>query len=227
MKNIYESQLIDKFIDKELSAEELEIFKKLYKENDAFRKEVKQRMNIIVGLKAAANIGLKKQQPSDSKIITLIPWYKNKIAYAIAASVAVLLMILGYLYIRPTPNEKLFAFYYQEPPPSKGITIENYDILQKIVNSSSNPDEIARYYFNYAFAAIQKKRYNEAIECFKAILADNNKKEYVEDATWYLGLCYLKINKPREAIKLFHEIIAKYDKHKQDSLEILQRMGAK
>lgn len=82
-----------------------------------------------------------------------------------------------------------------------------YDFVINTFNTLESPG--TREKFLAAFAFQQKENFKEAIGLYQNILTENElkgEKLYKDEAEFYLGLCYLKINNTGSALSVFEAI---------------------
>jgi len=70
---------------------------------------------------------------------------------------------------------------------------------------------------------IEISKYGEAGRSYKKVV-DNNDNLYIEDATWLLGLCYLKTDENDKAREIMATISKSASRYKGSSETILRRM---
>lgn len=136
---------------------------------------------------------------------------------AVAASVACLVLLAGWLlFLNPNKNEKLFATYYKPDPGlitamstsadyifDKGMVaykIANYEeaiSLWKSVEQEKQSDTV-QYFLGSAYMA--KKDDDKALTYLNKVAA-NNQSAFNKDANWFVGLLYLKSGDQTEAKK--------------------------
>jgi tetratricopeptide (TPR) repeat protein len=156
----------------------------------------------------------KETEPEIAKVIKRRPFYQR---YAIAASIAVVISIGLWFLNRPVTNEKLFESYYSPDPglPTVMGSSEEYEFFEAMVyyktadysiaitkweklldNKKSN--DTLNYFIASAYLA--NKNIEKAIPYFETVLK-NKQKIFYDEATFYLGLAYLKIGDKELAIK--------------------------
>jgi len=139
-----------------------------------------------------------------------------------AASFALVIVAGGLWYIlsnKPYTTEILVGRYYK-PAQSIGQVrgqVSGNETLAKAFNFykqndyhsaleyfSSLDNQITSKFYS-GICLIELKKYDDAIDSFKAVVDDNDNL-YVEQSDWYLGLIYLMNNQKKDAIEQFNKI---------------------
>ncbi len=141
---------------------------------------------------------------------------------AMAASVLLLIGFGGYNYYTSTPDY-LFNTYYQIPDyttamgnnnscetdwnlPKTAYENANYQKAIDLYNSSKTCDnypDFVDYYLAQSYLAVDNT--SQAIIHYKKLI-DKNSTRYIDQARWYLGLCYLKEGQKENALDVFREL---------------------
>ena len=146
-------------------------------------------------------------------------FFHNK-TYLVAASFVILLGIAGLFFLlrnETYSNDELFSMYYEQPDDIvnfyKSESAEPYIdnlINQKLESSVSefkkDSSNIEACYLSGIYF-IQNEIYSDAINSFLFII-DHNKNLYVEEAEWYLALCYIKLDQYEKARVYLKEIVS-------------------
>ncbi|MFB6341678.1 tol-pal system YbgF family protein [Saccharicrinis sp. FJH62] len=156
-------------------------------------------------------------------------------AFAVAASVIILLVLLVYLFMRPDRNQRLYAGFYQPDPglvtamssssdyefdrAMVDFKIGNYKAAIKrwepLLESRPESDTL-NYFIGSAYLAENDAA--SAIPKFKKV-AQNPKSDFRNDANWYLALAYL-LNDENDKAK---EILKQTSHPRKD--ELLRKIG--
>jgi tetratricopeptide (TPR) repeat protein len=243
--NINDITLINKFLDNELSEEELQQFKEKYGIDKQFKREVnilslihsslltmpeirKETLTTEAFLNHLNNKKKRKEESIKNRSLTL---------YRIAAIVIPLIglggLIFPFIYTKPS-DENLFAKYYAKPESqgsAKGISNEkpfDFQELQnkvdKTVNDQINVLNTNEELFSYAIYSMDNKHYNEAIIAFNQVLNSSN-NILRPDSEWYLALCYLKTGNKDKSISILREIIKNKDHlHFRNAEKLLKKL---
>ncbi|MBL7856997.1 MAG: tetratricopeptide repeat protein [Cyclobacteriaceae bacterium] len=218
----YDIRLIEKFVDNEISEEELTIVNKRLLTDTDFKLLYLQEKTIIEGIRLQGlqkdllylkdiekSISAKKQTPNRFR------WY-----YAAAASLICALGVWVYQSTSQSP-EKLYLAYFKP-----------YVSIEATTRSNINPTERT-----VAFQAYEQGDYKLAATLFKSLLAENKEPgillllgnanlmldntteaknnfitlytefdDYDIQAKWYLGLCYLKSGDVEKARTIWKEL---------------------
>ena len=78
----------------------------------------------------------------------------------------------------------------------------------------------------YLYAGIslmETNNFSEAKKSFQTII-NNNDIYYIQQAEWYLGLCYLKAGKTKKAKKQFRKIVSCQGFYENKAKEILNKL---
>jgi TolA-binding protein len=153
---------------------------------------------------------------------------KFRVIVRVAAIVVVVVSSLAYFYfteMRPLSNDKLFATYYEKMPAdfsTRSATAPDDDFMKavRLYNENKFSEAIvefvqilktdpsnnaAKLFLGICYTETQN--YNDAAVLFKNILVQKD-TIFEEHASWYLSLCYIKINKPALAKPLLDKLIS-------------------
>ena len=236
---------IEDYIDDELNKDELKSFLNEVKDNKAMAEELNLRMeinNVIhdKGFNELKGI-LEKQKITDRQSYSSYSIRKEVMRtwHMAAASFALVIVAGGLWYIlsnKPYTTEKLVGKYYK---PAKSIgqvrsgQVSGNETLAKAFSfykqndynnalnyfASLNNQITSKFYSGICF--IELKKYNDAIDSFKAVVNDNDNL-YVEQADWYLGLIYLMNNQKDAAIEQFNKISKSDSYYADQAKEIIK-----
>lgn len=252
MKKRYNySDYIEKYLEGKLDSKELKWFRAEMSSNPDLAREIQLRREVNRALKEKDVIDLREQLENIHETISAdsIPYerrlHRNKVLWASVASVAVLitLSILAYfLMFRTYSNEKLFNMYYEKYEGSSIVRsgiINPDDIFTQAVQSYNNNDyDRAVILFeqvlekdslnmtanmDLGISKMEKEKYDEAKKPFKSII-NHNDNLFVEQAEWYLALCYLVTNNTARAKDLFEKILNNSSYNYKKAGEILQKL---
>jgi TolA-binding protein len=161
-----------------------------------------------------------------------------------AAAVIFLLAFTAVLFftIRPSLNERLYAQYFK---PLDGTSLvrsdkqedmsnrqsamneyndEHYEKSWMMLKDISNRDTAdAEVYFYRGISAMEINDLNDAISSFNIVIK-NSTSLYIDEATWYLALSYLKKNDRLVAETQFKKIVESNSNHKDEAQEILEKL---
>jgi len=223
------TELIEMYHEGELIGSELETFKKRLNSDPEFAKEFKLHKDIDKALIEKDVLVLRKQlqyaqkQVDEKKESPVIPLFNRRVFHYAAAAIAVIIIagfVLTAVIKKPYSNEKLYSMYFK---PEDALMIKrtgNPDADKVLVLAMQNYSE-GRY--NEALALFDEADNNMTVKFYsgisyleiedveKAIIAfqsviDNKDNLFIEQAEWYLALCYLKMDNTKEAISFFKSI---------------------
>jgi predicted negative regulator of RcsB-dependent stress response len=252
------TEIIDRYLNGELSEEELKDFNKLLESDLQLRRELslEKDLNKIIletdiyefGNKVKATreaMLLQKPNPNGfDKTVRL----RSKKWYLLAASIIVLVGLLGYLYFlqnQQISSEKLFLQYYSKyhsdiaarsgdeisnDPFILGLNEyedDNYNDAIRYLNQEINEDSLnftAQLYLGISY--MEKNNLDKAIDVFKSIINESGNM-FIGQAKWYLALTYLKtddVDYREETKNLLSSIIQNKGDRAKEALELLDKM---
>jgi len=77
--------------------------------------------------------------------------------------------------------------------------------------------------FLKGFSHMQIKQYTEAIGSFNKVVKDNDNL-FIEDATFYLGVCYVQIGQENRARQMLEGVVNSENRHKKEARKILKKI---
>jgi TolA-binding protein len=169
----------------------------------------------------------------------------GKNVYLKAAIVIAILVVTGSLAIFPgrnLSNDEILSQYYKEykptsPPRSmEEKTDDNFTQAKEYYEShdyknaalyfskvvESNPNDMSANLLN-GISNYEDKKYREAKQSFGIVINDN-KNLYVDQAQWYLALCYLQTDENDKAIKLLETIRNEGGFYSRDAKKIIRKI---
>lgn len=178
--------LIEKYLEGTITSDEMRAFDELVAGDKDFKREVDFQLEIRSSLRQQddANfrqklVELENQAPKTSS---------KRFWIGIAASLIGLAMLGMWWFLLPVENSALFQAYY--------TTQRNIHEPLTRANGQEN--------LTYAaFLAYEKEDWQEALDLFSS-LKENSSEEYLE---LYIGNCQLQLEKYREAILSFEELL--------------------
>ncbi len=221
---------IEDYIDDDLNRDELKSFLDEVKDNKTMAAELNLRMEInsVIHDKGFSELKdiLEKQKISDRQNNSPINIRREvmKTWHMAAASFALVVVAGGLWYIlsnKPYTTEKLVGKYYKPAQPigqvrgqasgnetlAKAFSLYKQNDYNNALNYFASLSNRITSKFYSGICYIELKKYDDAIESFKAVVDDNDNL-YVEQADWYLGLIYLMNNQKKAAIDQFNKISA-------------------
>jgi tetratricopeptide (TPR) repeat protein len=248
MKTIDFSYFIERYIAGEMNEAERAWFHKEIEGNQKLREEVALRKKADIALKSYDVILLRNKLTEIEKSRQAqVPVNKRRkhVTLKYAALVAGLIILSGIalLSTRSLSKDEIIARYYK---PYEGISIsrsqhsagmsDNYTIALEYYNVhdyrnaalyfskvlSSNPKYMESV-MHYGVSNYEEKNYPEAKRSFEKVI-DNNDNLFMEDAQWYLALCYIQTDDTKKAADQLTLIKKSESIYRKDAAIILRRM---
>lgn len=168
----------------------------------------------------------------------------KKYWFIAAASVAVLMGINLFFYVSCEPGSKIYNDYYRPAECDLGtmrsaannteeqmisqaftmLSIKEYDKaleLFKSLMSKDNLNPAANFYTGTIYQL--RGDYTDAVQSYKKVISESDNL-FIEQADWYLGFCYLKMNQHNKAIDQFRKISRGKGYYAQKSNSILKKL---
>jgi len=216
--------------------------KGLYKEIDLIKnidisiqeKDIMQLRNNL-GKIATENIKVKQVERS---IVRLNP---RRMAISIVAASLIMLIGLAGLFRYTRENSVYQKFYarYETTGISRSsssasdqtfaLALQKYNnqeyqsalnLLQEV--TAKDESNMAGHFYS-AVSLQELGKYNNAIKEYQVVVIDKDNL-FMEQAQWYIGLCYLQTNDKEKAIKQFKEIAASKGFYQQKAQAALKKM---
>ncbi|MGB8357162.1 MAG: tetratricopeptide repeat protein [Bacteroidales bacterium] len=165
-------------------------------------------------------------------------------AASYAAAVLLVLLISSALYFafRPGSNETLFNKYYaryESPGNVRSVVSSGNSLMENAIASYSAKeyDKAIEYLqqvigtgqadmetvFMHGVASMEVRNYPVASGSFTKVI-ENNDNLYLEDAAWYLGLCYMKTGDSEKALNQFKAIAASKSRYSKEAAKLARRL---
>jgi tetratricopeptide (TPR) repeat protein len=215
--------LIEKFIDNDLTAEELLIFNSRKKDND-FLNELKFQQTIVESIQL---VNLKEER-SRLKSMLMMPAPKStpvilfKHWLGIAASIILLLAAIFFVSRNTTTPQSLYVTYYkpypinltrdetQLMPAFTEYYSQNYleasVLLEELLSQKDNNSSLARIHILLGNCYLNTDRLDKALVNFKAAM-NSDDAILKQHGQWYYALVLLRQNRINETSKLLSEVI--------------------
>lgn len=97
------------------------------------------------------------------------------------------------------------------------------NLLQEVISRDPN-NTVGHFYSGVSFQELRK--YKNAIEEYEVVVIDKDNL-FIEQAEWYIGLCYIQTNENKKAIKQFNKIANNQGFYQQKAVAILRKMRNK
>lgn len=161
-----------------------------------------------------------------------------------AAAVACIALISSALYFpfRSTPADHLYNKYYSAyelPGTVRSAGTESNIMMRNAINSYKAHDyKTAISYlekilgsgvqnveseFIYGMANMGVHNYPVASKSFSKVIQQNDNL-YIEDAAWYLGLCYMMNNETDKAVRQFEYISASKSRYSKEARKLARKL---
>lgn len=248
-QSINYTELIEKYLNGEMTKAEHQEFEHKLETDVDFAKEVLLHVNIDKALSEVDVIELRNKMRDINGELRLHRKFRHELFsakwqyLAVVASIT-LIVTFGVKYINSgtLSNDELLSKYYI-PYEIEGVvrsaTTETDELLSEAMMAYSKKDfetaveKFSAYFekdytniqshFYYAISCMETNRIREAIKSFQLVL-DHNNNLYIEQAKWYLGLCYLKIYDTRKALDIFSEIVNEDSTYREKAREIIRKL---
>lgn len=221
----YQSEAyIDAYLLGQLSPEERKAFEEAMNQHETLRQQVDEHRLLIEGIEQAGNERVKArfQQLERSK-----PYRRNiRFRMAVAASLIVLVVAGIFLFnaLNRTDAQQIFASHFDPYPVIEQGTIRGTNDGSELVQGlqayeqgqyataidllvpfqSANPHQtIVQFYLGLSYLA--NNQAERAVVVLRP-LADNSDFALSEQATWYLGLAYLKTGATAKSTAIFDQL---------------------
>jgi tetratricopeptide (TPR) repeat protein len=247
MKTINVNNTIENFLSGSAGKAEAEWLTNRMKSDPALRKEVDLRRRTdeilasreIIDLRAKLGAIEMRKRSSDTIRRTALKTAK----YAAAVLLVAIISSVLYFTMRPdTPIEELYSAYYSryESPGavrsavSSGNTLMENAIAsysareyekaigyleQVIVSEKDNMESV----FMHGMANMEVSNYPVASGSFSRVI-EHNDNLYLEDAAWYLGLCYMMTGNTEKAVKQFNAIAASKSRYERQAARLARKL---
>jgi tetratricopeptide (TPR) repeat protein len=243
--------LIQPFLDGELSREELDWISKELESNAVLADDIKLYREVDSAIREQDVMGLRNQLEvihnsldESTRNPKRVPRYRKAISYAAIASLAILISV-GVLYkiqTRKLSNVEIYEKYY-EP---YDVTMvyrsagDNTDMLYQEARLKyeagefreaitlfeklleSDPADMATTLYS-GISYMEVEQYNQADKSFSKIIAHDDNL-FIEQAEWYLGFCYLMTNETGKARKHFEKIAGSNSSYRDKAASIINKI---
>ena len=241
--------LISKYLEGELDPGEAARFEETLLEDHELQEELDLYREVDDALADTEVLELRAQLDELHEELTPQFERRNKksskrvLRYAVAASVAVVISLGTYsLFFKKIPDNKIVSQFYKPYDVTLVNRSANNDLdvtlrsaLLKYENREYteaiklfqkaleiNPKMVAsNLYTGISYFEIQK--YRKADKSLSKVIEQNDNL-YIEQAEWYLGFCYLKLNENEKAREQFAKLASKYGYYQKDARKILRKI---
>jgi len=217
-----EWELIEAYLDNQLSPEQADTLQKQVNTDPAFAEKVREVRSIMLGIREAALAQQLKDWHPSTEETPVIPISgsapANNRKRQLAAACILLLVLSGaWLLFKPSKAEKIFAEFYKPDPGLATVMAlsEHYTFEKAMIDYKSgsyekaliawkellvqHPDsDTLNFFIGNAYLA--KGTADQAIPFLEKVTADPQ-SIFRADAAWYLCLALLKEDRPEEVVK--------------------------
>jgi tetratricopeptide (TPR) repeat protein len=240
-------EMIEKYIDGELEGKEQLDFEQMLSTDPDIKRDYELSTEINNSIVEDDVMNLRETLDymySEEKAVKRIPtvFTKRKFYYA-AASAALIIAAGGVTQRLLNPSmdsESVFEKYYQ--PYEVTVTYrsgntevdrlllnalelyeeKDYDqalvLFEEILENRSNNMAINLY---SGISYMEEEEYHKATTSFNHIISDNDNL-FIEQAQWYLSMCYIKTEKSEKAKEILNQIIEQESYYKEQALKVLK-----
>jgi len=245
-----EFQLIVKYVEKDLSEHEQILFDKSLDTSPEFKEEVRVMEGLVAGVYANVRTNefediknaFEKFEEEDKKAETS-PTKKGKVinlykTIGIAASLTLILLVSYFVFFQSKVDHQEVYLSFYEPYPAYNLRSDGENENQGILNYRLNLYEKAipflidalasennqRYQLLLANAYMNTGAYDKANNILKSLAMDDRDKIMQQNASWYIGLLYLKTGRIEEAKSEFSKLISNGNSYKNQAINILNEL---
>ena len=244
MKKTRNTELIEKYLSHEMTAEELTGFEKLLQQDTELAGELTLHTELLEAINDTGKIKLRNsldQIHHKSTNIWLLPALRTKFRTIAAIIILVLLaggvLITNYL-TRGVSVTTIYSHYFNPEDAliavrsvndkvafvEEGMRLyQQRDYTGAIAAFSREPANLLGKLYS-GFSCMQLERYEEAEHYFNEIL-EHNDNLLLDQAEWNLGLCYLISGDREKALNMFAKISAGNTVYQKKALELLTKLG--
>ncbi len=248
MKTIDFSYFIERYNAGEMNTEENKWFEKELEGNEKLRREVELRKKTEAILKDSDVMALRNKLNSIEKKRMEQPPVRRSSAgsrnlkYAAAAGAFVLFGAIALLSNGNLSNSEIFDKYYRSyevtAPSRSAASGINQDFLLGVEYYKVRDYKSAALYFSkvveqdsknmestllYGVSNFEISNYPEAEKSFVKVIDDNDNL-FIEEARWYLALCYVKSDENDRAVKQLTEIRNSRSIYRKEAAKILKKI---
>ncbi len=164
--------------------------------------------------------------------------------YAAAVALVAILSAAVYLTVRPAATpEGLYSEYYsryESPGAVRSVVSSDNTLMENAIASytareyekaivyleqviNSGQDDMESVFMN-GMANMEVKNYPAASGSFTRVI-EHNDNLYLEDASWYLGLCYMMTDNKDKAVKQFRSIASSKSRYSRQAARLVRRLN--
>jgi len=247
MKTVDFSYFIERYNAGEMNEAEKAWFRKELMDNISLRDEIALRQKADMVIKNHDIIQLRGKLAAIEKRRSEAMPNKNprkNLPFTRAAVIAGIILAgsLAFLSTRKLANEDLFDRFYKPYEVTANLrsdgAVRNLDFSKGIDYYNTSDYRIAAHYFGkvsssdgrymestmlYGVCKFEEENYTEAISSFTKVI-ENDDNYFLEDANYFLALCYLKTGETEKASDQLKFIRKSGSIYTKDARKILRRM---
>lgn len=245
---------IEGYINSELTEHEMDLFEAQLSDNKELNKEIELVKNINKALQEndimqlrykLRNIAENNIRENHSERSFTLKFRPRRISISIAAASLIMLMGITGLLSRYSAEDNIYQKFYAKYEttgiPRSSNTMNNQtlaialqkfnnkdyesalNLLQEVISKDQN-NTVGHFYSGVSFQEIGK--YKDAIDEYEVVVTDKDNL-FIEQAEWYIGLCYIQTKEDKKAIKQFNKIANNHGFYQQKATAILREMKSK
>lgn len=246
------SEFIDRYLDKDLSGPELNWFEKELDSNSELQAELKLQKELNEALGQDDILDLREKLNAIHEMVDHEPTRKRiKRTFSgnwagIAAASVVILVAIGFLlsnFMNPKQTaEELFNQHYEPyvvPTNYRSAADINIVFHKALIEYKNHDYQKALQLFEKVLfedesrmdvtlltgiSNLEIENYNGANNSFQKVI-NHNDNLFIEQAEWYLALCYLKTGEQEKAHLQFGKMITDNSLYKVAAEDILNKLG--
>ncbi|MCX6332960.1 MAG: tetratricopeptide repeat protein [Bacteroidia bacterium] len=247
MKTIDFSYFIERYNAGEMTDAEKQWFQKELEGNDKLREEVELRAKTEIVLNNHPSLLLRRKLREIEKqraegMTSKNSGRQSSIRYA---AVIAVLVLLGSIFLFNNRNLSGNEIINKFKTPYEGISasrstesITNNDYRKAVEYYNIHDYNTAALYFSkvlksnpgdmestmlYGVSSFEEKNYPLAEQSFNMVVG-NNENLYIEDAQWYLALCYIQTDQKSRAVEQLSMIRNSESLYRTDARKVLRRI---
>ncbi len=245
MKKIEFTRFIERYLDGQMQNSEKKWFEAEMEGNPSLRKEMELRKRVNGFIEDQDSVAFRKILMDAEKKHRNIAAVRNKVATKrVIQYVAVFagLMLLGYAGLLFTGNNdtdyaSMYSPDYTPLTTARSMSDEmdnaylkatefyksgNYEEAIVWFNKLLNPDMQVEFLKGNSYMKISE--YREAIVSYTKVVDDNDNL-FIEDARFYLSVCYLETEQSDKAKALLEGIMNSESRYKKDAKKLLKKIS--
>jgi ribosomal protein L22 len=244
---------IEGYIYEELTEHETALFEAALTDSNELNSEVElirnidraiQEKDIMLLRDNLSNIAAENIEDRKTERSINIRFRRRKMVLSIAAACLLLLGITGIL-SRYSSEDNIYKEFYTKyettgvsrssnsnADQTLSLALQKFNnqdyesalnLLQEVI-AKDQSNIVGRFYSGVSLQELGK--YKNAIKEYEVVVVDKDNL-FIEQAEWYIGLCYIQINEDKKAIQQFKKIANSQGFYQQKAISILKKMKNK